>query len=387
MIERQISKRIIVASRQFPIVSLMGPRQGGKTTLVKHLFPKAHYLSFEDPDVRAKVKSDPRGFLSSFKSLVIIDEAQRVPEVFSYIQAIVDERGKNGQFIFTGSQNYLLHEKITQSLAGRVAILNLLPLSFTELKNAEKSIGSLEILLHKGFYPAIWKQRSQPGLLYSSYINTYLERDMRLIQNVSSLSQFQKFLRMCAGRAGQMLNLTSLGNDCGISHNTAKAWLSILESGFIVHLLQPYYENLNKRLVKTPKLYFYDTGLLCHLLDIHEPAQIHSHYLRGALIENFVFGELQKQNFNLLLHNNIYYWRDKTGNEIDFLIPRAANKLLIEVKAGQTMSNDFLKGIDYYRKADKKGKSKSFLVYAGSHELTHNQTKIINWKNVEEMLK
>ena len=283
MINRQLSNKIKSAARQFPIVSLMGPRQSGKTTLVKHLFPKATYLSFEDPDVRSKVNKDPRGFLNSYKGMVIIDEAQRIPQIFNYIQAIVDDRGKNGQFIFTGSQNYLLHEKITQSLAGRVAILQLLPLSYAELKDAGAAVGNLENLILRGFYPAAWKQRTNTSLLYSSYVNTYLERDVRQIQNVSSLSQFQNFLRLCAGRAGQILNLTSLGNDLGISHNTAKAWLSILESSFIVHLLQPYFENLNKRLVKAPKLYFYDTGLLCHLLGITEPTQIKTHHLKGAL--------------------------------------------------------------------------------------------------------
>ncbi len=381
MIERDISNKIYSAAKQFPIVCLMGPRQSGKTTLVKHLFPKATYLSFEDPDIRAKVKDDYRGFLSSHKGLVIIDEAQRLPEVFSYLQTIVDDRGKNGQFIFTGSQNYLLLEKVTQSLAGRVAILKLLPLSVDEISAAGKPTANLDLLIHKGFYPGIWKQRANPGLLYSSYVNTYLERDVRQIQNVSSLSEFQKFLKMCAGRAGQILNLSSLGNDCGISHNTAKAWLSILESGFIVHLLQPYFENLNKRLVKTPKLYFYDTGLLCHLLDIHEPSQLRNHHLRGALMENFVFAELQKQNFNRLLHANIYYWRDKTGNEVDFLIPRADKKVLVEVKAGQTMNSDFTRGIDYYRKLDSKSKLKSFLVYTGKQDLKLNGTQFLQWKN------
>jgi len=387
MIERELSAKIKTAVKQFPIVCIMGPRQSGKTTLVKNLYPKAHYISFEDPDVRAKVKQDMRGFLTSFNTLMIIDEAQRIPEIFSYVQAVVDEKGKNGQFIFTGSQNYLLMDKITQSLAGRVAILKLYPLSYSELRKAGKPLKNLENVIQKGFYPASWKQRTDTGLLYSSYINTYLERDVRQIQNVSSLSDFQNFLRMCAGRAGQILNLSSLGNDCGISHNTAKAWLSILESSFIVQLLQPYYQNFNKRIVKSPKLYFLDTGLLCHLLDITEGKQIKQHFMKGALFENFVYAELIKQTAHQSKNIQIYFWRDKTGNEVDFLIPKGNTHTLVEVKAGQSVSSDFFKGIEYYKTiTNKNAKVKSFLVYNGKQHYQHKQTKIIDFTDISETL-
>jgi len=382
MISRLLAKKIQQASRQFPIVSLMGPRQSGKTTLVKSLFPKADYVSFEDPDIRRHATADLRGFLSSYKKMLIIDEVQRVPEVFSYIQAIVDERGKNGQFIFTGSQNYLLHEKISQSLAGRVAILRLLPLSLSELLQADKKNISLDTILQKGFYPALWKQRTNSTLYYSSYVNTYLERDVRQIQHISSLTLFQNFVRLCAGRAGQILNLTSLGNDCGISHNTAKSWLSVLESSFIVHLLQPFYENYNKRIVKSPKLYFYDNGLLCHLLDISQPKQVQQHYMKGALMENFIYSELVKQAYNQGQPAMLYYWRDKTGNEVDFLLSASGQKNIIEVKAGKTINPDFFRGISYFRKIYK-GKSRitASLIYSGDIEYNHKQTHILNWRH------
>jgi predicted AAA+ superfamily ATPase len=387
MITRDLSDKIKAAARQFPIVCVMGPRQSGKTTLVKHLFPKAQYFSFEDPDVRARVRQDIRGFLTASKNVMIIDEAQRVPEVFSYVQSVVDERGKNGQFIFTGSQNYLLLEKVTQSLAGRVAILKLYPLSFAEIQQADKGNISLEKLLQKGFYPAAWKQRVDIALLYSSYINTYLERDVRQVQNISSLSAFQNFLKMCAGRAGQILNLTSLGNDCGISHTTAKAWLSILESSFIIQLLQPYYENFNKRIVKSPKLYFTDTGLLCHLLDIENAKQIQTHYLKGAIFENFIFSELVKQYANKGKSAPVYYWRDKTGNEIDFLLPQIDKHILIEVKAGKTIHSDFYKGIKYYQNTIiKKVKTKSFLIYNGDNNISNEGIETIVWKELSNII-
>jgi len=388
MIPRLLAKKIQQASRQFPIVSLMGPRQSGKTTLVKSLFPRADYVSFEDPDIRRNATTDLRGFLSSYKKMLIIDEVQRIPEVFSYIQAIVDERGKNGQFIFTGSQNYLLHEKISQSLAGRVAILRLLPLSLSELLQGDKKIISLDTILQKGFYPALWKQRTNTALYYSSYVNTYLERDVRQIQNIGSLTLFQNFIRLCAGRAGQILNLTSLGNDCGISHNTAKAWLSVLESSFIVHLLQPFYENYNKRIVKSPKLYFYDSGLLCHLLDISQPKQVQQHYMKGSLMENFIFSELVKQAYNNGQSSGLYYWRDKTGNEVDFLLSGSGYKKLIEVKSGKTVNTDFFRGIDYFRKIyNGKSRIRASLIYSGDIEYNHKQTHILNWRHATDAAK
>lgn len=388
MISRQLEKKIKQAARQFPIVSVMGPRQSGKTTLVKSIFPKAEYVSFEDPDVRRNVEADPRGFLTSYKSMLIIYEVQRIPEVFSYVQAIVDERGKNGQFIFTGSQNYLLHEKISQSLAGRVAILRLLPLSLQELMAAGQKISSADAILQKGFYPALWKKRTDTGLYYSSYVNTYLERDVRQIQNIGNLTQFQNFIRLCAGRAGQILNLTSLGNDCGISHNTAKAWLSILESSFIISLLQPYFENYNKRIVKSPKLYFYDSGLLCYLLDISKAAQLQHHYMKGQLLENFVFSELVKSAYNQGQQARLYYWRDKTGNEVDFLIQYAGYKRLIEVKSGKTINTDFFRGLDYFRRIYKgKDRIRTSLIYSGDNEYTYQQTSVFNWKNTEAAAK
>ena len=328
------------------------------------------------------MEQDPRGFLTSFNKMLIVDEVQRIPEVFSYIQAIVDERSKKGQFIFTGSQNYLLQEKITQSLAGRVAILQLLPLSLSELKQSSVKGANANTALHRGFYPALWNARVHLSLYYSSYVNTYLDRDVRQIQNIGNLSTFQNFLRLCAGRAGQILNLSALGNDCGISHNTAKAWLSVLESSYIVCRLPPYFENYNKRIVKSPKLYFYDTGLLCHLLGITDGKQIGQHHMKGALIENFVFAELIKASYGKLRYSDIFYWRDKIGNEVDFLIASGGIKKLIEVKAGKTIAADYFKGIDYFRKVHKgSDKLQSYLLYTGENEYTYQQTKILNLEN------
>ncbi len=385
MIDRILSKKLFSLSRQFPIVSVMGPRQSGKTTLVKSVFPKAVYISLEDPDTISKAEKDPRGFLNSFKNkMVVIDEVQRMPSIFSYIQTIVDDRGKMGQFIFTGSQNYLLHQKVTQSLAGRVAILRLLPLSVSEISGSGIKFKSLEVLMQKGFYPALWNRKVSILDWYSSYIFSYLERDVRQIQNIINLSDFQKFIRLCAGRAGQILNLTSLGSDCGISHNTAKAWLSILEASFIVHLLQPYYENFNKRIIKAPKLYFLDSGLLCYLLNIYEPEAIVHHHMKGAVFENFIFTELIKSRMHKNLPAEIYYWRDKTGNEIDFILPASKGFHLIEAKAGETIGSDFLRGMDYFRRVSKRKTTSASLVYSGKNEYTSDGINIINWRTLSQ---
>ncbi|MCY7409166.1 MAG: ATP-binding protein [Chitinophagales bacterium] len=385
MIQRTLSKTIVSLSKTFPVVSVMGPRQSGKTTLVKSLFPKADYISFEDPDSRALAEKDPRGFLKQHDKMLIIDEVQRVPHIFSYIQTHADEKRKAGQYIFTGSQNYLLMQNVTQSLAGRVAIVKLFPLSMKELTDAGYAIGKLEDVLFKGFYPDVFNTKSNPAHLYSSYIETYLQRDVRQIKNLSNLSAFQRFLKLVAARAGQILNLSSLGNDCGITHITAREWMSVLESSFIVHLLPPYFENFNKRIVKSPKIFFYDTGLLCNLLGITEAKGLRNHTHIGALVENLVFSELAKAAFNKGLNPDLYFWRDKSGNEIDFLLRKSLYKILIEVKAGHTVNSDFFKGLSYYNKISKDKKNRYYLIYGGEKAQLHQGVKILNWKNTDEI--
>ena len=356
---------LIKASQQFPVVSLTGPRQSGKTTLVKKIFPNMVYVSLENPDTLEYALTDPRAFLRQAKDGMIIDEAQRAPELFSYIQGIVDEAGKNGMYVLTGSQNFLLLANISQSLAGRVAIFKLLPFSVEEYGSAFK-IPSIEELLLKGMYPRIHTQKLEFGSWFESYITTYLERDVRNLKNIGNLYTFQKFLKLCAGRSGQILNYSSLANDCGISHNTARSWISILEASFIVSILPPYYENFNKRLVKSPKLYFLDTGLLCHLLGIHNVQHYSVHPLRGAVFETFVFSELLKIFLHRGLKKELYYWRDKTGHEIDFVIPLGEKKLALEVKAGKTVHSDFFRNLNFWKKLG--GGSNCFILYNGTLE-------------------
>ncbi|MFA5857543.1 MAG: ATP-binding protein [Elusimicrobiota bacterium] len=370
-------------STKFPVITVTGPRQSGKTTLVKKVFPKHDYVSLEDYDNRDFAAQDPRGFLKTYGTGVIIDEIQRVPRLFSYIQTVVDTKNKPGMFILTGSQNFLLTENVSQTLAGRVAILKLLPLSINELSDAKYTLANPEKYVFKGFYPRIYDKNISPRDWYPNYIHTYLERDIRLIKNISNLSTFQNFIRLCAGRTGQILNLSSLGNDCGITHNTAKDWLSILESSYLVFLLKPYHNNFNKRLVKMPKLYFYDTGLACSLLGIQTVKQLETHYFRGSLFESFVISEIMKNRLNLGLEPNCYYWRDKVGNEIDCIIEHPQSLVQVEIKAGKTIASDFLKGLKYWQKIAGDKNTNPYLIYSGEKAITRESVKILSWKEVK----
>ena len=384
IINRTLKNSLKQLATTYPIVALMGPRQSGKTTLAKLTFPNFKYVTLEDLDTRTYAQEDPRDFLLYYSNGTIIDEIQRVPTLFSYIQTHVDKTNKVGQFILTGSQNFLLLEKITQSLAGRVALLKLLPLDLNELQKADFALESvqLEKLLFKGFYPKIHSSNLSSTIWYSNYIQTYLERDVRTIKNIHDLSQFQLFLKMCAHRAGQLLNLSELGNECGINHNTVQGWLSILEASFIVYRLCPYYVNFNKRLTKMPKLYFYDTGLLCNLLNIQEASQISVHSYKGMVFENFIITDLIKQQ----LHNNtiipFYFWRDKLGNEIDCVIEKFNDLILIEIKSGKTIANDFFKGLRYWDKISDKKNYRKYLVYGGKENQKREIANIIGWNNI-----
>jgi len=381
-IKRILSNKLKQLAKQFPVVFLTGPRQSGKTTLVKHTFPKLTYVSLEDLDMREFAQSDPRSFLANYSQGVIIDEAQRAPELFSYLQSIVDQNRKPGQFILTGSQNFLLHHQINQSLAGRVAVLKLLPLSLEELKQKKRNY---EHYLYFGFYPKLYDSQISPTDWYANYIQTYIERDVRQLKNISDLATFQKFIKMCAARSGQLLNLTALADDCGITHNTAKAWLSVLEASFIIFLLKPHHQNFNKRLVKSPKLYFYDVGLAANLLGVTSPDQLISHYLKGDLFETLVIAEFFKHNFNLGQTENFYFWRDKTGHEIDCLIETAQQLTPIEIKSGRTISSDYFKSLNYWRKITRDEKQASFLIYGGETNQTRNSVKILSWKNLHQV--
>lgn len=386
MIPRLLGKTLQHSAREFPVVAVLGPRQSGKTTLVKSLFPSKPYVSLEDPDKRAYAQTDPRGFLAGYEKGAIFDEIQRVPELFSYLQGIVDKNRKPGMFILTGSQNFLLMQHLSQSLAGRVQILTLLPLSLEEVAMTGR-VG-VDHSIFKGFYPVLY---SHPGGMhpthwYPSYIQTYLERDVRQIKNIDNLSAFQKFLKLCAARTGQLLNLSSLANECGITHNTAHSWVGILEASFVIFLLKPYHENFNKRVVKTPKLYFYDTGLACSLLEISKQPYLSSHPLRGHLFETLVVSEMMKVNFNRGLPSNLYFWRDKTGHEVDAVMTRGAEMDAVEIKSGLTIAEDAFSGLDYWRKISKK-QGTNFLIYAGRENQKRSRFKVLGWTQTPEVMR
>lgn len=382
MIKRTLSKKLKQLASKFSILSIVGSRQSGKTTLVRSVFPKADYVNLEDLDSREFALRDPRGFLSTYNKEVIIDEAQRVPELFSYIQTESDKRRKTGRFILTGSQNFLLHEKISQSLAGRVAMLKLLPFSVAEISGSKYELSEISDYIFTGFYPGIYDKEIDPMDWYPNYIQTFVERDVRLIKNISDLNTFQKFLKLCAGRTGQILNLSSLGNDCGITHNTAKSWLSILEASYVIFLLKPYYKNFNKRLVKMPKLYFYDTGLVCSLMNIQNAVQLTSHYLYGSLFETFVLSEIIKYRFNRGTEHNCYYWRDKTGNELDCIVDMPDGSFQVEIKSSKTIAEDFFDGFRYWNNIAGNAGKRACLVYGGSENQKRSIADIISWKNI-----
>lgn len=385
MIKRILLTKLRSSAKNAPIVSLVGPRQSGKTTLVKAAFPDKPYVSLEEPDLREYALMDPRGFLSDYPKGAILDEVQRAPKIFSYLQTLVDKNDKSGIFILTGSQNFLLHENISQTLAGRIIILKLLPFSLNELTNTKFSYPNYEDYVFAGFYPRIYDKKLNPRDWYLNYIQTYVERDLRLIKNISDLGIFQTFLKMCASRIGQLLNLSSLANDCGITHNTAKSWISILESSFIVFLLRPHYKNFNKRLVKMPKLYFYDTGLACSLLGIENKNQVSSYHLKGNLFESFIISELFKARYNKGLEPNCYFWRDKLGREIDCIVEKTGKLTPVEIKAGKTASIEYFKDISYWNKLSKNKALNSYVVFGGNTIQRRSQGNLIPWSQLNSI--
>jgi predicted AAA+ superfamily ATPase len=382
MIERKATETIIRLSHGYPVVTITGPRQSGKTTLARAVFPDKPYVSLEDPDARSFADSDPRAFLARFPDGAILDEAQRCPDLFSYIQTIVDLDGRTGLYVLTGSQQFGLLSKITQSLAGRVGLVQLLPFSHGELAYAGKARVTLEDALYTGSYPPLYDRAVMPTDWYPGYVLTYVERDLHQLINVRDLKTFQLFLRMCAARTGQLLNLSSLANDCGVTHNTAKTWLSVLEASYLIFFLQPHHRNFSKRMTKSAKLYFYDTGLVCWLLGIHDAGQVASHAMRGALFETWVVAELLKGRFNRGLASNLFFWRDSTGNEVDIIIEKGEQLFPVEIKSGMTITSDYFTALRKWVALAGNVSGFPRLVYGGSESQQRTDTRIVAWKDI-----
>ena len=372
-------------ARGFPIVALTGPRQSGKTTLARAAFPDKPYLSLEDPDVRLLAERDPRGLLARFPDGAVLDEAQRAPDLFSYLQTRIDAAPRPGTFIVTGSQQFGLLSGITQSLAGRVGLVQLLPFSLGELKAAGRLGADVDDVIVRGLYPPVYDRDVAPGDWYASYVSTYIERDVRQLITIRDLSAFQRFLRMCAARTAQLVNLSSMGADCGITHNTASAWMSVLEASYIVHLLRPHHRNFKKRLVKAPKLYFCDTGLAAWLLGIRDPAQVYIHPQRGALFENLVVTEFLKSRFNRGDPSDLFFWRDSRGLEVDLLVERGDGLLPIEIKSGQTIAADFFSSLTRWTELAGAAGREASLVYGGDQDMHHGHVAVIPWRRLPEM--
>lgn len=383
MIQRELENKIKSLKDKFPILTLTGPRQTGKTTLLKYVYKNIPYVSLEDIDNRTIAQNDPRGFLENYPNGAVIDEIQNVPELFSYLQGVVDE--KDIHFAISGSQNFQVIEKITQSLAGRTASLKLLPFSYSELTNGENiKFKQFEEIVFKGAYPRIYDKDIHPLDFYPNYISSYIEKDVRQIKNIENLNAFSTFLKLCAGRTGQLLNIHSLATDAGISPNTAKSWLSILEASYIIYLFQPHYKNFNKRLIKSPKLYFYDTGLACNLLNIENENQLTTHYLKGGLFENYVINEFLKKRFNQGQKSNLYFWQSKEKKEIDIIVEKGAELIPFEIKSSKTKMSNLLDNLQYWKKLNKLEDSKNLnVIYGGNEDMKTSRGNFISWKNID----
>jgi uncharacterized protein len=400
MLPRHLAPRLLRDASQYPVITLTGPRQSGKTTLVRSLFEDTRYVSLETPSERRHALEDPVGFLARFPDAVIIDEAQRAPELFSYIQTIVDEEDRSGRFILTGSQNFLLLEGVTQSLAGRAAITHLLPFNLREIHrvavpealddglepfeperrpHGQKPASSLMGALIAGFYPRIHDKGLEPYGWLDNYVQTYLERDVRQLEHVGDLASFERFLRLVAGRSGQLLNLSALASDTGVSQPTATRWLSILEASFLVKRVQPYHKSYRKRLVKAPKLYFLDSGLLCYLLDIRTPDELFIHPARGAIFEGFVLAEIVKRAYNRGERPRLYHWRDSAGHEVDFILERGQRRAVIEVKSSATLHGDHVRGLHWWRDLAQDDQASLVLVTGGEEEMDYKGVHVLPW--------
>lgn len=378
-IPRSISAHLLEMADAYPVVTVTGPRQSGKTTLIRRLFPNLPYFSMEDPSLRELALSDPYAFLHRAGGEgMVLDEVQQCSSLLSYIQGLVDENPRL-RFILSGSANFALLQRVTQSLAGRTAVLELLPLSYAEL-GARLNEMPLDDLLFRGFYPAAWSGRLRPATLYSHYVQTYLERDVRDLLSVKDLRAFRTFLRLCAARIGSLFNASEMSNEVGVSVNTIKSWLSVLEASYVVVLLSPYHANITRRLTKSPKLYFVDTGLACSLLDIESPKQLSRDKMRGHLFENFIIMEALKQRFNAGLANNLTFFRDSNGVEVDLVTKRKGMLQLTEIKSAITYNSDFEKGIRAFCHDFGDIVERSDIVYAGDIERNSSNISLLNYK-------
>ena len=381
MIYREQTKVLNEVRGKFPVITLTGPRQSGKTTLVKSVFTDLPYVSLEDIDVKNNALLDPKAFLSNFPEGAVLDEIQRTPELFSYIQGIVDDK-HDAQFVITGSQNFQLLQGITQSLAGRTMLLKLMPFSLSELGKAGIEFDNYEDVIFKGLYPGIYDRQINPQFFYPSYIGTYIEKDVRQIKNIENLNNFTRFLQLCAGRTGQILNMNSLAVDAGISTNTAKSWLSVLEASYIIYFLQPFYKNFNKRIVKSPKIYFYDTGLVCSLIGIENELQVKNYHAKGALFENLMINEFLKNRLNNGLTPRLYFWQNKTKQEVDLIVEQGGDLNAYEIKSSMTMNKQHFSNLKYWQNLSGESTDKLNVIFGGDTNYKTADGNYISWKNL-----
>jgi predicted AAA+ superfamily ATPase len=383
MIARIATKKIMELAAQFKAVAIIGPRQSGKTTLAKACFPEKPYVSLENLQNRQFAQTDPTGFLNTYSNGAILDEIQRAPDLLSWLQQDLDEESRRGKFILTGSNNFLLLEKITQTLAGRVAYLDLLPFSVQELEYVAGALDNIDSVLFQGGYPPIQADGIPPQNWFPAYVRTYVERDVRQVKNIENLLLFEKLLSLCAGRIGQQVNFSNLGTEVGVDFKTVQSWLGILQASYIIHLLPPYFRNFNKRIVKTPKLYFYDTGLACHLLRLTAPEDLIQHPFRGALFENFIINELLKNRFNQGRRSDLYYWRDRSGHEIDVVVDQGVRLIPVEIKSGQTITSDYFKGLDFWKNLT--GNKGGIVFYGGEEQQQRSDgNQVKSWRLIKE---
>lgn len=380
MLARDASATVTSLALDYPVVAVTGPRQAGKTTLARAAFPRHAYASLENPAQREFAETDPAGFLRTFQAGVILDEVQRCPRLFEWLQGIVDERRDPGRFVLTGSQQFGLLSGITQSLAGRVALVSLLPFAASELRAANLLPPTIDEAMFRGGYPPLFDRPLDPVVWFGNYVQTYLERDVRQLLNVRDLTQFQRFVRLCAGRTGQLLNLSSLGEEVGVSHNTAREWVSVLEASFVLFRLPPYHRNFNKRLVKTPKLYFHDSGLAAWLLGIESPLQLATHPLRGPLFETWVMGEFLKRRWNAGRPSNLFFWRDRSGHEVDLLVESPEGIQAVEIKATATPTADALRGLGHWQALAGGSGPRPCVVYGGDAPQQRSDFDILPWR-------